>query len=379
MQHGLSKKAAIVGIGETDYSRESGRSELTLALQAITAAIRDAGLTPKDIDGLLKFQVDTVTEGEIASCLGMDHLRFYGELGGAGTAGCGLVAHAAAAVALGLANNVVVYRAMNGRSGRRYGRGDVTMRGGVGPAAFTEPFGQLVPQQALAMLARRHMHEYGTTSRQFGAVAVAFRAHANRNPKAVFHDTPLTLEDHQNSRYVVEPFRLFDCCLETDGGCAVVVTSAERARDLPQPPAFILAAGQCLPGYRGPLPSLTESNARILAPELFAAAGVTPADIDVAQIYDHFSALVLFALEDYGFCKKGEGGPFVEAGNIQWPNGSLPVNTAGGHLSEAYLHVMNHVNEAVRQLRGTSTAQVQHAELVLVDSGIGAGALILGK
>lgn len=379
MQDGLYKKAAIVGIGETDYSRDSGRSELMLALQAISAAIEDAGLTPKDIDGLVKFQVDATAEGEVASCLGMDHLRFYGELGGAGTAGCGLVAHAAAAVATGLAKNVVVYRAMNGRSGRRYGRGEVTMRGGVGGGAFTEPFGQLVPQQGLAMLARRHMHEYGTTSRQFGAVAAAFRAHANRNPKATFHSIPLTIEDHQNARYVVEPFRLFDCCLETDGGCAVVITSAERARDMPNPPAYIFSAAQCLPGYRGPSPGLTESNVKILAPELFSSAGVTPGDIDVAQIYDHFSALVIFALEDYGFCKKGEGGPFVEAGNIQWPNGKLPVNTAGGHLSEAYLHVMNHLNEAVRQLRGTSTAQVKDAELALVDSGIGAGALILGR
>jgi acetyl-CoA acetyltransferase len=379
MANGLYRNAAIAGIGETDYSRSSGRSELTLALQAISAAIKDAGLTPKDIDGLVKYQVDSNSEGEIANALGLDHLRFYGELGGAGTAGCGLVAHAAAAVATGLANNVVLYRAMNGRSGRRYGRGQVTMRGGTGPAAFTEPFGQLVPQQGLAMQARRHMHEYGTTSRQFGGVAVAFRSHANRNPRATFYETPLTIEDHQAARHVVEPFRLFDCCLETDGGCAIVVTSAERARDMPNPPAYILAATQCLPGYRGPSPSLTESNAKILAPELFAAAGVTPGDIDVAQIYDHFSALVIFALEDYGFCEKGEGGPFVEAGNIQWPNGKLPVNTAGGHLSEAYMHVANHINEATRQLRGTSTAQVNNADLVLVDSGIGAGALILGR
>ena len=379
MPNRLYKQAAIVGIGATEFSRDSGRSELTLALQAISAAIADAGLTPQDIDGLLKFQVDANGEGEIAACLGMDHLRFYGELGGAGTAGCGLVAHAAAAVATGLAHNVVVYRAMNGRSGRRYGRGEVTGRGGSGAGAFTEPFGQLVPQQGLAMLARRHMHEFGTTSRQFGAVAVALRAHANRNPKALFYETPLSIEDHQNSRYVVEPFRLYDCCLETDGACAVVVTSAERARDLPRTPAYILAAQQCMPAARGPLPRITESSAKTMAPELFAAAGVTPADIDVAQIYDHFSAMVIFALEDYGFCKKGEGGPFVEEGNILWPNGRLPVNTAGGHLSETYLHIMNHMNEAVRQIRGTSTAQVEGAELVLVDSGIGSGALILGK
>lgn len=379
MPNGLYRKAAIVGIGETDFSSQSGRSELTLALQAISAAIKDAGLTPKDIDGILKFQVDSNSEGEIAGSLGMDHLRFYGELGGAGTAGCGLIAHAAAAVSLGMAENVVVFRAMNGRSGRRYGRGEVTMRGGVGPAAFTEPFGQLVPQQGLAMLARRHMHEYGTTSRQIGHIAVAFRAHANRNPRAVFYDTPLTIDDHQNSRMIVDPFHLYDCCLETDGACAVVITTAERARDLPNKPAYIMSATQALPGYRGPAPTLTDSNVKLLAPELFAAAGVTPKDINVAQIYDHFSAMVLFALEDYGFCAKGEGGPFVEAGNIQWPNGKLPVNTAGGHLSEAYLHIMGHMNEAVRQIRGTSTSQVAGAELSLVDSGIGSGALILGS
>lgn len=379
MQDSLYKKAAIVGIGETDFSRDSGRSEIVLALEAIMAAIKDAGLSPKDIDGLLKFQVDSNSEAEIASCLGLERVRFYGEVGGAGTAGCGLIAHAAAAVAAGLANYVVVYRAMNGRSGRRYGRGEVTMRGGVGPGAFTEPFGQLVPQQSLAMVARRHMHEYGTTSRQFGAVATALRAHANRNPRAIFYDTPLTLEDHQNSRYVVEPFRLFDCCLETDGACAVVVTSAERARDLPHPPAFILSARQCQSGARSAQISYTDVTAKLIAPELFGAAGVTPNDIDVAEIYDHFSAMVILALEGYGFCGKGEGGPFVEAGNILWPNGKIPVNTAGGHLSEAYLHIMNHLNDGVRQLRGTATTQVEDAELVLVDSGNGAGALILGR
>ncbi|MEE8338291.1 MAG: lipid-transfer protein [Dehalococcoidia bacterium] len=369
----LRDRVAIAGIGETDYSRESGRSELQLTLQAIMAALDDAGLAPHDIDGLMRWSVDTSPEVEVASNLGIPDLAFFGEISQAGNVGAALVASASAAIVAGLANVVVIYRGVNGRSGRRYGRGDVTGRGGRGGGQFSEPFGILTPQHGLAMTTRRRMHEHGTTSRHFGMVAVAERAHANRNPRATFYETPLTLDDHQNSRFIVEPFHLFDCCLETDGGGALVLTSAERARDLRQPPALIRAAAQGGAGAR----EYIDTAAVLTAPRLFAMAGLGPADVDVAQIYDHFAPFVLFALEDYGFCAKGEGGAFAEAGEIAWPDGRLPVNTSGGHLSEAYLQGMNQLIEAVRQVRGTSTAQVEDAEVSFVDTGVGTGALLL--
>jgi acetyl-CoA acetyltransferase len=369
----LRDRVAIAGIGETDYSRESGRSEMQLTLQAIMAALEDAGLEPHDVDGLMRWSVDTSPEVEVASNLGIPDLAFFGEISQAGNVGAALVASASAAIVAGLANVVVIYRGVNGRSGRRYGRGDVTGRGGRGGGQFSEPFGILTPQHMLAMTARRRMHEHGTTSRHFGMVAVAERAHANRNPRATFYETPLTLDDHQNSRFIVEPFHLFDCCLETDGGGALVLTSAERARDLRQPPALIRAAVQGALGG----PDYIDTAAVLTAPRLFSMAGLGPQDVDVAQIYDHFAPFVLFALEDYGFCPKGEGGSFAEAGEIAWPDGDLPVNTSGGHLSEAYMQGMNQLIEGVRQARGSSTAQVDGAEVSFVDTGIGTGALLL--
>ena len=365
----LRNRSAIVGIGETVYSRDSGRSEAALTLEAIKRALDDCGLAPHDVDGLLRWSVDATSELEVAANLGMKELKLYGDVGGGGTAGGALVTHAAAAIASGQAEVVVVYRGVNGRSGRRYGRGEVLGRGGQGPSQFTEPFGVLVPAHSNALKARRRMHETGTTSAHLGGISVSFRWHANQNPRAIFYDTPLTLEEHQASRYVVEPLRLFDLCLETDGGGAVVITSAERARSLKQPPAFIRAAAQA-GGESGHL--FADTAARSLGPRLFEVAQMTPDDVDVLQVYDAFSSLALFIIEDYGFCGRGEGGDFVAEGGIRWPNGRLPVNTAGGLLSEAYLQGMNHFIEGVRQLRGTSTAQVAGAEVSMVDTEYGA-------
>jgi len=366
---------AIVGIGETDYSGESGRSELMLALQAIRAALDDAGIAPHEVDGLMRWAVDTSSEASIADNLGLRDLAWFGEVSQAGNVGAALVASATAAIKAGLAEVVVIYRGVNGRSGRRYGSGAVTGRRGQGSAAFSEPFGLLTPQHGLAMMAQRRMYETGVTNRQFGMVAVTERAHANRNPRATFFDRPLTIEEHQQSRYVVEPFRLYDCCLETDGGGALVLTSLERARSLKSAPAVVRAAAQH--GYAAAR-EYTDTSARFLAPRLWAQAGIGPGDIDVAQIYDHFAPFVIFALEDYGFADRGEGGPFVESGAISWEGGILPVNTSGGHLSEAYMQGMNQLLEGVRQVRGTSTAQVENVEASFVDTGIGTGAVILG-
>lgn len=367
----FSNSVAIAGVGETVYSRDSGRTELELALEAILAALADAGIAPEEVDGLMKWWVDTSLEAEVAANLGIPDLAWWGEINQAGNVGAALVAHAAAAIHAGLAKVVVIYRGVNGRSGRRYGRGDVTGQRGRGGGAFTEPYGLLTPQHGLAMTARRRMFETGATSRQFGAQAVAQRRHANRNPRATFHDRELTIEEHQASRLIVDPFHLFDCCLETDGGGALVLASAAFARERAngRPLALIRAAAQAGPGRGGP--------AKRVAERLFAMANLGRADVDVVQIYDHFGPFVLFALEDYGFVD--DAGALAEAGGTAWDSGRLPVNTSGGHLSEAYLQGMNHLVEATRQARGESTAQVPNARFSFCDTGIGAGAVILER
>ena len=366
---GFSNSVAIAGVGETDYSRASGRTELMLSLEAITAALADAGIEAREVDGLMKWWVDTSTEAEVAANLGIPDLAWWGEINQAGNVGGALVAHAASAIHAGLANVVVIYRGVNGRSGRRYGRGDVTGQGGRGGGAFTEPYGLLTPQHGLAMSARRRMHETGITSRHFGMQAVAQRAHANRNPRATFYERTLTLEEHQESRLIVDPFHLFDCCLETDGGGALVLTSAERARALGRPVPSIRAAAQAGPGVGSP--------AKRIAKRLFDMAGIERDDVDVIQIYDHFGPFVLFALEDYGFVE--DAGRLVEDAGTAFDSGQLPVNTSGGHLSEAYMQGMNHLIEAVRQTRGESTAQVPNAKFSFCDTGIGTGAVLLER
>ena len=366
---------AIAGVGETDYSRFSGRSELQLSLEAINLALEDAGIDRNEVDGLMRWSVDTSSEAEIAENLGIQDLTWFGEIRLAGNVGAALVTSAASAIYAGLANVIVIYRGLNGRSGRRYGRGEVLGKNGEGNAAFTEPFGILTPQHGLAMTARRRMYETGVTSKQFGMVAVSERIHANRNPKATFFSTPLTLDDHQNSRLVVDPFHLFDCCLETDGGGALVLTSVARARELKKPVAMIRAAAQS--GFSKK--NFIDTAGVKLGPRLWEQAGLSPNDMDVVQIYDHFSPFVIFALEDYGFIERGQGGFFVEEGGLLWNSGSIPVNTSGGHLSEAYLQGMNHLIEGVRQIRGQSTAQVKNVEFSFVDTGVGVGAVILER
>ena len=365
----FSNAVAIAGVGETDYSRNSGRTELALALEAIKAALNDADIEPHEVDGLMKWRVDTSAEADVAANLGIPDLAWWGEINQAGNVGAALVAHAAAAIHARLANVVVIYRGVNGRSGRRYGRGDVTGQRGQGDSAFTEPYGLLTPQHGLAMAARRRMFETGIGSRQFGAQAVAQRRHANRNPRATFHDRPLTLEEHQASRLVVDPFHLFDCCLETDGGGALVLASADRAGTAGRAVPLIRAAAQAGLGKEAP--------AKRIAKRLFDMAGVARNDMDVVQIYDHFCPFVLFALEDYGFVV--DAGRLADEGGTAWNSGRLPVNTSGGHLSEAYMQGMNHLIEAVRQVRGESTAQVPNVAFSFCDTGIGTGAVILER
>jgi acetyl-CoA acetyltransferase len=371
-------RCAIVGIGETDYSRQSGRSDLTLATQAALAAISDAGLRHSDIDGIVRCDMDTVRHNDLVHSIGLPNITYWSEVGPGGVAAAAMVGHAASAILSGQASAVLVFRELNGRSGRRYGlthRLGERVGGGGTYDEFFQPYGLLTPGQVFALIAQRHMHEFGTTSQQLAHIPLACRRRANANPRAQMHDRELTHDDYISARMISAPLRLFDFCLETDGACAVVVTSAERARDLPHPPVLIRAVAQAVnpdpqPGIQFPIlmrADITELPARAAANVLYRRAGLGPADIDVAQLYDCFSITVLLQLEDWGFCDKGEGGPFVESGAIDI-DGNVPINTGGGHLSEGYIHGLNHVLEGVRQIRGTSTSQVPGAETCLVTS-----------
>ncbi|MGB6182917.1 MAG: lipid-transfer protein [Rhodococcus sp. (in: high G+C Gram-positive bacteria)] len=376
----LSGRAAIVGIGATEFSKNSGRSELRLAAEAVTAAVSDAGLRMSDVDGLVSFTQDTSMEIAVARAAGIDELTFFSRINYGGGAACATVQQAAMAVATGVADVVVCYRAFNERSGQRFGQvmtgvAAAPTSSGV-DAGWTYPMGLSTPAAWVAMNARRYMHEYGATSEDFGAVAVADRAHAATNPKAWFFEKPLTIEQHQASRWVAEPLRLFDCCQESDGGVAIVVTSAERAKDLVHPPVSIAAAAQGSSSdqfimasyYRDDVAALPEMN--VVGRQLWAQSGRRPEDVDTAVLYDHFTPFVLMQLEELGFCGRGEAKDFVKDGAIGL-GGRLPLNPHGGQLGEAYIHGMNGIAEGVRQIRGTAVNQIADAKTVLVTAGTG--------
>jgi acetyl-CoA acetyltransferase len=371
-------RCAITGIGSTDFSRNSGRSELTLAVQASLAAIDDAGLSRADIDGIIRCDMDNVRGNDLMHAIGLGNVTYLGENGPGGAAPAAMVGQAVAAILSGQATNVLVFRSLNGRSGVRYGQSPVAGTRVGGSGTYDElfaPWGMMTPGQIFATMARRHMIEFGTTSEQLGRIPLACRARANANPAAQMHERPLTMDDYLGARMISEPLRLFDFCLETDGACALIVTTAERAQDAPHPAALIRAVAQGSvadpqPGIQFPVlmrESITTTPASVVSEVLYRRAGLGPADIDVAQLYDCFSITVLLQLEDWGFCKKGDGGAFVESGAIEL-DGSLPINTGGGHLSEGYIHGMNHIVEGVRQIRGTSSNQVHGAETCLVTS-----------
>lgn len=373
-----TNNVCIVGIGETEYTRwgEITRPEFNLALESTLAACKDAGLPVTEVDGMCSYGDDRNNPPNIAAALGMKELRISNMFWTAGGGGCmGSVMNAANAVASGTANYVIAFRALAQGQFGRYGQSRAGAGAKVGnPQAFSAPYGLMSPAQSLAaMQARRHMHLYGTESRHFGMVSVACYKHAQRNPRAVMYGRPLTLADHQNSRIISDPVRLYDCCQETDGSAAVLLTTPERAKALKQKPVYFLGAAQGSV-FRQAVnlncrdSDFTSPKGLTVARDLFARAGVTPKDIDVAQIYENFTPNVLMALEDHGFCKRGEGKDFVEGGRLEWPDGGLPLNTSGGNLAEAYTHGLELVNEAVRQLRGESTCQVKDAELILCSS-----------
>ncbi|WP_039890797.1 lipid-transfer protein [Mycobacterium xenopi] len=381
----LGGRAAIAGIGQTEFSKESGRSELQLACEAVKAALDDAGLAPGDVDGMVTFTVDSNDEIEVARNLGIANLTFFTRVPHGGGAAAGTVMQAAMAIATGAAEVVVCYRAFNERSGLRFGgTGRVSSATPLWLAPYA-PFGLLTPAAWVALHAQRYMSTYGVTNEDFGQIAVVDRAHAARNPDAWFYQRPITLADHQNSRWIVEPvLRLLDCCQESDGGVALVVTSVERARDLRQPPAVVAAAAQgaaydgevMTSYYRDDITGLPEMG--VVADKLWRDSGLKPADIQTAFLYDHFTPFVFVQLEELGFCGRGEAKDFATVENLSL-GGTLPINTNGGLLGEAYIHGMNGITEGVRQVRGTSYNQVVDVEHVLVTSGTGVptSALIL--
>lgn len=389
----ISGAAAIVGIGATEFSKESGRSELQLACESVLSAIRDAGLQPSDVDGLVTFTAESSSEIHVARNTGIGDLTFFSRVGYGGGAACGTVAHAAAAIAAGLADVVVCWRSFNERSGERYGLGqaDRAMNTDADRAAYSwmTPYGLSTPAQWVAMFARRYQHEFGATSEDFGRVAVLDRARAATNPYAWFHGRPITLEEHQESRWIAEPLHLLDCCQETDGGQALVLVSAERAKDLPHPPAYVVGAAQgsgddqhmMTSYYRPSISGIPEMG--LVGDQLWSQSGLRPQDMDAAILYDHFTPFVLPQLEELGFCGRGEAAGFIADGHLEL-DGSLPLNTHGGQLGEAYLHGMNGIAEAVRLVRGTSVNQpggagaaIGHA-VVTAGTGVPTSGLVLG-
>lgn len=377
---GISGVAAIAGIGATEFSKESGRSEWSLAAECVLAALDDAGLTPQDVDGIVLFTMESTPEIALARTLGIPELKFFSRIPHGGGGACAPLLQAALAIGAGIAKTVVVYRAFNERSGHRFGSGPpsfaYTSTIDQEYRNWTNPYGILTPAQQEAIFARRYMWNYGATSEDFGRIAVVSRAHAARNPKAWFYERPITLEEHQASRMIADPLRLLDCCQESDGGQALVVVSAERARDLPQKPAVISAAAQgsgprqiSMTSYsRGDIVEMPE--VALVARQLWEQAGHGPDGIDAAILYDAFSPMVMLQLEEYGFVGRGEAPGFVADGHLYADGGSLPVNTHGGQLGEAYIHGVNGVAEGVRLIRGTSTNQpATRVENVLVTAG----------
>ena len=383
-ENSIRNKAAIAGIGQTEFSKDSGRSTLHMALEVILQALDDAGLQPKDVDGVVKMRAnDDLFEIDLLRSLDLPNLRFFSEIPHGGGAACGTVAHAATAVAAGMADVVVTFRSLNERSERRFGESAVGGRVG-GWMQYTLPHGLVTPAQWIAMFAQRYLHEFGHTTEAFGRVSVLARKHAATNPHAMMYERPITLEDHQSSRWISEPLRLLDCCLDTDGACAAIVVSAEKAKALKSTPAFIASAAQgtgaraeMMTSYqRDDITRLEEAEAA--ARDLYDRAGLEPSDIDVAEIYDHFTPMVLMALEAYGFAEPGRAPALFADGALEL-DGDMPLNTHGGHLGEGYLHGFGHIVEAVRQIRGEAVNQASNVRNVLVTSGTGVptSALIL--
>lgn len=365
------REAVIAGIGRTSFSRESGRTPLAMAAEACRRALEDAGIDTQAVDGIGTYAVgDSPRSMEVAYAIGIDGTRFNLDLFGGGHNSPLLVSQAMLAVEAGQCDAVLLYRSMNGRSGARFGSG-----GGASSVGnvlqFGAPHGYMVPAQWFALWATRHMHVYGTTEEDLGRVAIHSRRHAEQNTHALMR-TPIGMDDYMNSRLINWPFRLFDCALEADGAVALLVTCAERAKDLRQHPIKTIARQSHMGhgGYVDAWPDMTEMYSAHLAGRLWDQAGLRPADVQVACLYDCFTYTALCTLEDFGFCEKGEGGSYFATGRASHGGGGTVVNPHGGLLSEGYIHGFNHHYEAVLQLRRQAgDRQVEAANVALVSGG----------
>ena len=381
--------AAIVGIGTTEYSKKSGRSELCLAAEASLAALADAGVAPGDVDGFVTFSIDNNDESTLARNLGVYEVDFFARTSAGGGGAPGAIALAAMAIETGKASVVLCYRAMNERSGRRFGQPLAFESQEVTTAeaerAWSAPFGMATPAAFMAHSARRYMHQYNVDAADFGLQPVVQREYAVTNPDAFFYGKPMALDDHQASRMIADPLRLLDCCQETDGGVALVVTSADRAAQLRHAPVRVLGSAMGIAArqhgmasmYRDDIAGVEET--KIVGDQLYRQSDLAPADLDVAVLYDHFSPAILMQLEALGFCGPGEAPDLVRDGATRI-DGAIPTNTNGGQLSEAYMHGFNGLVEAVRQLRGTAVNQVPDARHAIVTGGpyVATSGVILG-
>lgn len=388
MTANISNKAAIVGVANTEFSKNSGRSELQLAAEVVAAALADAGLKPSDVDGMCTFAMDTSDEIEVARAVGIGDLSFYSRVPHGGGAATGLVHQAAMAVATGMAKCVVIYRGLNGRSGHRFSAGvsgEITTSDSIHWGWYM-PYGLLTPASWVAMCTQRYMHLSNCTKDSLFEVAYTMRQHAATNPQALFYGQPFDRQEYDAQKKVVDPFQLYDCCLESDGASAVVITSVERAKNLRQPGVVIRGVAQGAAANMESMTSFYEGEIAttqpmdIAAKQVYAQSGLSPEHVDSAVFYDAFSSTVLFQLESWGFCERFGAHDFVLDGSLRL-DGRLPTNTHGGQLSEAYIHGVNGIVEAARLVRGGSVNQPnKEINHVLVTSGVGVptGGAILG-
>lgn len=375
MSRTIRGKVAVVGVGETPYYKrgQSPDAEFKLALKAVISACDDAGISPKKIDGFASFSNDRSDPSHLAAALGIDDLRFSNmQWGGGGGGGSGAIANAAAAIATGMAECVVVFRALAQGQFGRFGQGSrsATISGS---GAFTVPYGLMSPAQSFAMKVNRFMHDHGVRQEALRAISLASYHHAQNNPRAVMHGRPLDEAKYDESRWIVEPFHLFDCCQENDGAAAMVLVPAERAKDFDHKPVYILSA---ITGshYRAGAsvhntPDYATSTFKTTVPRLYDMAELGPQDVDVAQVYENFTGGVLMSIVEHEFCEPDHCNEFFVKENLIAPRGGLPINTSGGNLAECYMHGLGLNIEAVRQIRGESTNQVSSVDVSLVASG----------
>ena len=375
MTRSLRGQVAVLGVGETAYYKrgQAPDAEFKLALKAIIAACEDAGIAPRSVDGFASFSNDRSDPSRLAAALGIDDLRFANmQWGGGGGGGSAAVGNAAAAIVAGMAECVVVFRALAQGQFGRFGQGP--QRNVIaGDMAHTVPYGLMSPAQMFAMKVQRFMHDHGVKQSALRAISLASYHHAQSNPRAVMHGRPLDEAKYDASRWIVEPFHLFDCCQENDGAAAMVLVPAERAKESEHRPAYLLGAVAGSHHRAGAsvhnAPDYATSAFKTVAPRLYDMAGLAPSDVDVLQCYENFTGGVLMSMVEHGFCEPDRCNEFFVKDNLIAPDGKLPTNTSGGNLAECYMHGLGLNIEAVRQIRGVSTNQVADADVALVASG----------